>query len=154
MILTAFLPAMLLGLAGPALNPLPAAHKPAEDRMPFTKLAPAKIIPNLCVLRYPISTTSAECQAHFDQGLGYFYSYVWMEAARSFETAARHDPTCPMAWWGLSRALERMGQSQQMEALQKAQALMPTVSLRSMPCPLVTTRSAWRVPDLPKRRRM
>jgi len=123
MILTAFLPAVLLGLAGPALDPLPAVKKPAEDRMPFTKLAPAKIIPNLCVLHYPISTASPECQAYFDQGLGYFYSYVWMEAARSFETAARHDPRCPMAWWGLSRALERWGKSNHGQALKKADEL-------------------------------
>src|SRR6185437_10015989 len=55
-----------------------------------------------------ISTASQACQDYFDQGLGYFYSYVWMEAARSFETATQHDPNCPMAWWGLSRSLERM----------------------------------------------
>ena len=31
---------------------------------------------------------------------------VWIEAARSFETAAKYDPECAMAWWGLSRALD------------------------------------------------
>jgi tetratricopeptide (TPR) repeat protein len=82
------------------------ARQPGKN-LPMTGLAPAKLFPNLCVLRYPISTNSAECQKFFDQGLGFFYSYVWMEAARSFETAVRHDPNCPMAWWGLSRALER-----------------------------------------------
>src|SRR5262249_21716779 len=39
--------------------------------------------------------------------LGYYYSYVWMEAARSFETATQYDPNCGLAWWGLSRALTR-----------------------------------------------
>src|SRR5262249_34054398 len=71
---------------------------------------------------------SPECQAHFDQGLGYFYSYVWMEASRSFETAARFDPDCPMAWWGLSRALEEWKGTSHMEALKKAQALLPKAS--------------------------
>ena len=57
-------------------------------------LAPAKLFPGLCLVRNRVSTTSEPCQSYFDQGLGYFYSYVWMEAARSFETATRHDPDC------------------------------------------------------------
>jgi tetratricopeptide (TPR) repeat protein len=60
-----------------------------------------------CTLRYHITTESAECQGYFDQGLGYLYSYVWMEAARSFETATQRDPNCPMAHWGLARAMAR-----------------------------------------------
>src|SRR5207247_1065559 len=71
------------------------APKRADDKLPLCGLPPAKLIPNLCLLKYRIGTGSPECQAFFDQGLGYFYSYVWMEAARSFETAARHDPNCP-----------------------------------------------------------
>jgi tetratricopeptide (TPR) repeat protein len=109
--------AMFLGLAGLHAGPNGLA---SVDKMPLTGLAPSKINPNLCLLRYRISTSSPECQAHFDQGLGYFYSYVWMEAARSFETATRHDPDCAMAWWGLSRALERWGKGNQTAALQKA----------------------------------
>ena len=58
---------------------------------------------------YPVSTRSAECQAFCDQGLGYFYSYVWMEAARCFETALSHDPDCAFAWLGLHRSLEKWG---------------------------------------------
>src|SRR5262249_11506284 len=71
-----------------------------------------------------------ECQAHFDQGLGYFYSYVWMEAARSFETATRFDPDCAMAWWGLSRALERWGRGDHSKALLKADELKVKASYR------------------------
>src|SRR4051812_33099771 len=41
-------------------------------RLPMSRLHPSKIVPNLCVLTYRISTESPECQAHFDQGLGYF----------------------------------------------------------------------------------
>src|SRR5687768_14494269 len=79
---------------------------PRTARLELTNLPPSKLTPNLCVLKYRVTTSSPECQAFFDEGLGYFYSYVWMEAARSFETAARYDPDCAMAWWGLSRALE------------------------------------------------
>ncbi|HMO35666.1 MAG TPA: tetratricopeptide repeat protein [Gemmatales bacterium] len=93
--------------------------------MSYSRLIPAKVQPGLCQLRYRISTQSLECQQLFDQGLGYFYSYVWHEAARSFETATRYDPDCAMAWWGLSRALKqwnsRSGKAN--DALKKAYAL-------------------------------
>src|SRR5882724_5859725 len=95
-------------------EPSPPAKTPADkkgaevkspekdgDKLPLTKLKPAKVLPNLCLLKYRVTTSSPECQALVDQGLGFFYSYVWMEAARSFETAVRLDPQCGMAWWGL-----------------------------------------------------
>src|SRR5207249_7695883 len=96
-----------------------------DEQLPLSKLPPAKVRPSQCLLTYRVGTRSPECQAHFDQGLGYFYSYVWMEAARSFETAARCDPDCAMAWWGLSRALEEWKGGVHMDALRKAQALLP-----------------------------
>jgi tetratricopeptide (TPR) repeat protein len=123
-----------LALLTIALTVLPsAAQTPADakaDKLPLTKLPPAKIRPNQCLLTYRVSTRSPECQAHFDQGLGYFYSYVWMEAARSFETAATYDPDCAMAWWGLSRAQEEWRGTNHMEALKKAQATLPKASDR------------------------
>ncbi|HTU23274.1 MAG TPA: tetratricopeptide repeat protein [Gemmataceae bacterium] len=109
--------------AGPTKSKLPA-------KMPMTKLAPSKLVPDLCLVRYRISTTSPECQAHFDQALGYLYSYVWMEAARSFETALQYDPECPLAWWGLSRALELWGKKNHTEALLKASKLQDRASHR------------------------
>ena len=99
--------------------------KPPPKTLPMTNLAPAKLMPNLCLYKYRVSTSSAKCQAFFDQGLGFYYSYVWMEAARCFETAAHYDPDCAMAWWGLSRAIERWGRGQHAPALKKAQELMP-----------------------------
>lgn len=116
-----------LGVAGVASAQAPLAtlvYPPPEMKLTHSGLAPAKIVPNLCLLRYRVSTDSQECQALFDQGLGYFYSYVWMEAARSFETATQRDPNCAMAWWGLSRALERWGRGKHLEPLKKAQELL------------------------------
>jgi Tfp pilus assembly protein PilF len=86
-----------------------AAVVRSMTKWPVPGLAPSKLAPDLCLVRYRVSTTSEGCQAYFDQGLGYFYSYVWLEAARSFETAVYHDPDCAMAWWGLYRALDRYG---------------------------------------------
>lgn len=87
----------------------PAPRKLPDPPMPMTGLNPSLLAPNLCVLKYPLSTTSAACQQFCDQALGYYYSYVWIEAARSFETALKHDPNCAMAWLGLNRALEKWG---------------------------------------------
>lgn len=106
-----------------------APPRPGE-RMPLTNLAPARLVLEQCQLRYRISTQSPTCQDYFDQGLGYLYSYVWMEAARSFETALRHDPHCPMACWGLARALERWGKGDPAKALLRAWELKDHASGR------------------------
>ena len=50
------------------------------------------------------TTPSAEAQAFHDQGLAYLHSYVWIEAARSFNQALRLDPKLALSWVGLSRA--------------------------------------------------
>jgi tetratricopeptide (TPR) repeat protein len=110
--------------------PTTAGKAAPADKLPLTGLARAKHFPDLCLLKYRISTTKPECQTFFDQGLGYFYSYVWMEAARSMETATTLDPDCPMAWWGLSRALERWGRGDANKAAQKAYDLRERASHR------------------------
>jgi tetratricopeptide (TPR) repeat protein len=51
-----------------------------------------------------ISTSSAEAQAWFDRGLAWCYGYNHDEAVRCFEEAAKADPSCAMAWWGIAYA--------------------------------------------------
>jgi tetratricopeptide (TPR) repeat protein len=100
-------------------------------RLELSNLSPAKITPGLCTLHYRVTTTVPECQTLVDQGLGYFYSYVWMEAARSFETATRRDPDCAMAWWCLSRALDQYGKRDPgTKALLRADSLKAGASYR------------------------
>jgi Tfp pilus assembly protein PilF len=98
----------------------------ANEKLPLTGLPRAKPHANLCVLSYRISTTSPECQAYFDQGLAYLYSYVYMEAARSFETATLYDPHCAIAFWGMSRSQEDPSSRGDTNfSLKKAQELLP-----------------------------
>src|SRR5437867_2576121 len=118
-----------LALCSSAAAQQPPA-KPDQGKLPLTGLSPSKIFPDLCILKYRVSTHSPQCQAFFDQGLGFFYSYVWMESARSFETATQHDPECALAWWGLSRALERWGKGDANKALLKANDLQGQASYR------------------------
>ena len=46
-------------------------------------------------------TKSKDAQAFYDQGLAYLHSYVWIEAARSFNEALRRDATLAHAHVGL-----------------------------------------------------
>lgn len=96
------------GAAAPGAAAQPRART-GPPLLPISGLAWAKVTPDLCLYRYPVGTTVPGCQEHIDQGLGYFYSYVWIEAVRSFETATRLDPECAMAWWCLGRGLEKHG---------------------------------------------
>jgi tetratricopeptide (TPR) repeat protein len=127
---------LLLSLTIPSLQaaaPPPVPRKPlqpASTKMPLTRLEPARLVPGLCLLEYRVTTKSPECQAFVNQALGYYYSYVWLEASRSFETALQHDPECPLAWWGLSRALERSGRGDATKALLKAHELRERASHR------------------------
>lgn len=118
----------------PEYTPLYApamAFTALDDRMEITKLKPAIFVPNLCVYRYRASTTSSECQKFLDQAMGYYYSYVWIETARSAETALKHDPNCAYAWLIMHKGLEKWGRdADATKALKKAQELMPKASHR------------------------
>lgn len=49
-----------------------------------------------------ITTDVPEAQDYFNQGLTWTYAFNHDEAIRSFEEAARLDPKCGMAWWGVA----------------------------------------------------
>jgi tetratricopeptide (TPR) repeat protein len=51
-----------------------------------------------------ITTGSAEAQRYFDQGLAFMYAFNHDEAIRSFRQAAKIDPKCAMAFWGIALA--------------------------------------------------
>src|SRR5437879_1070824 len=52
-------------------------------------------------LHEKVTSSSAEAQAFYDQGINYLASYVWIEAARSFHQALRLDPSLSAAHIGL-----------------------------------------------------
>ena len=55
--------------------------------------------------RFPVTTTSDDAQAYFDQGLMFVFGFDHFEAVRSFREAARLDPECAMCHWGVALAL-------------------------------------------------
>ena len=51
---------------------------------------------------YRITTSSADAQRWFDQGLRLVYAFNYGEAQRAFREAARLDPGCAMCYWGIA----------------------------------------------------
>jgi tetratricopeptide (TPR) repeat protein len=62
---------------------------------------PVAIRQGIGVIHEKVTTSSFQAQAFYDQGLTYLYSYVWIEAARSFQQALRLDPALAMGYVGL-----------------------------------------------------
>ena len=52
----------------------------------------------------PVTTSSKDAQLWFDRGLLWCYGYNHDEAVRCFQKAAKFDPRCAMAQWGIAYA--------------------------------------------------
>jgi len=57
---------------------------------------------NLGDFRSDVTTSSPEAQLWFDRGLAWAYCFNPEEAVRCFEKAAKIDPDCAMAHWGIA----------------------------------------------------
>ncbi len=53
---------------------------------------------------FPVTVSSPEAQAFFDQGVGQLHGFWYFEAERSFRQVLRLDPNCAMAYWGMAMA--------------------------------------------------
>ncbi|MGA2195991.1 MAG: hypothetical protein ABSH40_12050, partial [Bryobacteraceae bacterium] len=95
--LTLFLTIVLAAAAQPPKGdncaPPPSALQPT---------LPAKILPGMGTVHLPITTSSAEAQQFFDQGVAQMHSFWAREAERSFLQAAALDPAAPMPHWGIA----------------------------------------------------
>src|ERR1700675_600946 len=123
-------------LALMALVPLSARtqHEGHEDSM--VGWVPREILERPVALRQGIgtvhekvTTASRQAQSFYDQGLAYLHSFVWIEAARSFNQALRLDANLAMAEVGLSDAFMGLSDAAAAHAaLEKGQALAASVS--------------------------
>jgi tetratricopeptide (TPR) repeat protein len=50
----------------------------------------------------PVTTSDPAAQAYFNEGLNWAYAFNHDAAIRSFKEAARLDPDCAMAYWGIA----------------------------------------------------
>jgi len=65
----------------------------------------ASIEPGIGRVHYPVSTSNAEAQRYFDQGMAYLYGFNHEAAVKSFQEAGRLDSNLAMADWGVALAL-------------------------------------------------
>ncbi len=77
----------------------------AQEHSASHQAKPATLMTGLGDLHHPVSTSNAEAQQFFDQGLRLIYAFNHDEADRSFTRAAELDPKLAMAYWGIAEAV-------------------------------------------------
>ena len=89
-------------LAGCAALPLAVAAQTPPAKSLFERYTqPIDVFKNgLGSFTRPISSTSKEAQAYFDQGFQMMYAFAKPEAVRSFREAWKRDPHCAICYWG------------------------------------------------------
>ncbi len=115
-----------------------SAAMAADDAHDHKNHKAAPLFAGLGNHHHPVSTKSELAQKYFDQGLIFVYAFNHTEAVRSFREAARIDPQCAMAYWGVALALGPNINAMMLpeaaleayEALQKAIELSPQASER------------------------
>ncbi|HET8783037.1 MAG TPA: alpha/beta fold hydrolase [Pyrinomonadaceae bacterium] len=115
---------------------LPVTAFSQHGHAPAKEAAPVALDTGLGDINHPVSTSNAEAQKFFNQGLAYVYAFNHAEAVRSFQQAAKLDPQLAMAYWGTSLALgsnynvpaDGPALVQAYSNLQKAKELAPKAS--------------------------
>ncbi len=104
------------------------AHRPASSQTALEiAQRPVPIRTGIGSAHDAAATTSPKAQSFYDQGLAYLHSYVWIEAARSFNQALRIDPRLALAHLGLTIAyMELSAAPAARAALDRAKALATT----------------------------
>ena len=57
---------------------------------------------------FPVSSTKPLVREFIEQGIGQLHGFWFVEAERSFKEAAKLDPDCGIAYWGLAMANEEL----------------------------------------------
>ncbi|HUK88829.1 MAG TPA: tetratricopeptide repeat protein [Blastocatellia bacterium] len=121
---------VILSVPCPSANAQEHDHSGQSDSIPLEILErPLPLRTGIGTSHEPVTTSSSEAQKYFDQGLSYLHSYVWIEAARSFNQALRSDPNLAMAQLGLSYAYSGLGAGAAAKSImEKARARLPQLS--------------------------
>src|SRR5258708_16582591 len=77
----------------------------AQDHASHVSTRHVTMVTGLGDLHHPVSTSNAQAQQFFDQGLRFIYAFNHDEAARSFQHAAELDPKLAIAYWGVAEAV-------------------------------------------------
>jgi tetratricopeptide (TPR) repeat protein len=115
--------------------PVFAQHSHMEHGSAPTAAAPT--FDKLGGVHHAVKTTSKDAQRWFDQGLFLCYGFNHPEAIRAFEQAAKADPKCAMAYWGIALAngpninwpMDSTQEANAYQAVQKAKQLAKATTL-------------------------
>lgn len=97
----------------------------------------ARLFDGMSAYHRAISTRSPDAQKYLDQAMVWMFAFNHDEAIRSFQEAARLDPDCAMAYWGIALchgphinnpAMTPERSTAAWEALRQARARMPHAS--------------------------
>ncbi len=140
---------LIFGLVVPLAAGQDAWPKPGETK--------SKLVDGATIHTLPITTTSQEAQAWFNQGLLLLYGFNHGEAIRSFTEAAARDPEAAMPWWGIAYSYGMHINNPEMteaqwkashEAVQRALALLDDeTELERALVQAVAARTAWPAPE-------
>jgi peroxiredoxin/tetratricopeptide (TPR) repeat protein len=61
-------------------------------------------MPGMGEVHFAVATKMPEAQSFIDQGVAQLHSFYYFESERSFRQAAKIDPDCAMAYWGMAMA--------------------------------------------------
>ena len=127
---------LFASLASLLLVAAPAVAQHQHDRANIVSTTPPPLFSDLGSWTHTV-TARPEAQKYFDQGLRLYYGFNHAEAIRAFREAARLDPACAMAWWGvavsagpnINMPMDEAGANTANEAIAQAMALAPKVHL-------------------------
>lgn len=98
-------------LTGQTPPPRATSAPPSDTRLSRLIIKPVPLRAGVGAAHESVTTKVVKAQQYYDQGLAYLHSFVWIEAARSFNEALRADPALAMGQLGLSYALAELGDS-------------------------------------------
>lgn len=109
---------------------------PPHDHASMTAAKPPPKLDGLSSHTHPITTSSPEAQAWFDQGLRLLYAFNYDEATAAFEECTRVDAGAAMCFWGIGFAagpnynspVDAARDRRAYEAIQRAKAAAPAAT--------------------------
>jgi len=87
-----------------AESDLPRGHSQHGEAFNEGPRQAARLIPGTGRIRFPVTSKVQQVQAFIEQGIGQVHGFWYFEAERSFRQAAKLDPDCAIAYWGMALA--------------------------------------------------
>jgi len=78
----------------------PSSIEPADSNPSLATRAGAPLFDGMGNFTLAITTSNADAQRYFDQGMVLAFAFNHAESIRSFQAAQRLDPSCSMCFWG------------------------------------------------------